>query len=387
MVEVLSKGGRTRLMTLAGAMGFLMYGMGYCVPLLKLDMGISRSIAAIHNIGFAITITLISFVVPKLIHRYSPRLVMSAGWIITAVGLVSFAVGKSLWVTVPAMSLAGIGATLFNNTNAATLGHASGMSMKVMLRQAGVATASGAVAPSIIGTLIRFGISWRVTLGIFALLLSIFAVKILPQVPDRPLVAVKDGERHWDKSLLILVAFGFSANFMETASGAWALDLLISREVSVGTAVLLVTLFSYGVAISRLGFSFTSRMSPNKVWVFSFIFALVGLLSIIVFRSPSLTVLGILIAALGIGPIGALALMRAALSHKGADAGIAANVIGAGPAIGFGPWIMGWASDRSGFSWAYCIPIAMLFITTVLYLVTTPTTQKRLKAQFKSRMT
>lgn len=374
-------------MTLAGAMGFLMYGMGYSVPLLKLDMGISRSIAAIHNIGFAITITLISFVVPKLIHRYSPHLVMRAGWMITAASLASFALGKSLWITVPAMSLAGVGATLFNNTNAATLGHASEMSMNVMLRLAGVATASGAIAPSIIGILIRFGISWRLTLGIFALLLGVFAIRILPQVPERPQVTVKDGERHWDKSLLILVAFGFSANFMETASGAWALDLLISRKVTVGTAVLLVTLFSYGIAISRLGFSFTTRMSPNKVWGFSFTCALVGLLSIIVFRSPSLTVLGILIAALGIGPIGALALMRAALSHKGADAGIAANVIGAGPAIGFGPWIMGWASERSGFSWAYCIPVVMLFITTALYLMTTPTTQKRLKAQFKSRIT
>lgn len=387
MVEVLSKDGRTRLMALAGAMGFLMYGLGYSVPLLKRDMGISRALASAHNIGFAVTITFISFAVPKLIQRYSPRLVMSAGWTITTVGLLAFVLGKSLWITVPAMSLAGIGATLFNNANAATLGHASDMSMKVMLRLAGVATASGAVAPTIIGALIRLGISWRVTLGVCALLVGVMAVKTVPQIPDRPRVAVKDGERHWDRSLLIMVLFGFSANFMETASGAWALDLLISREVSVGTAVLLVTLFSYGIAISRLGFSFTSRISANKVWAFSFVFTLLGLLIVIVFQSPSVTVIGLLVAALGIGPIAALALMRAALSRKGADAGIAANVIGAGPAIGFGPWLMGWASDRSGFSWAYCIPLVMLFITTALYLVTTPTTQKRLKAQFKSRMT
>ncbi len=374
-------------MTLASAMGFLMYGMGYSVPLLKRDMGISRSLASAHNIGFAATITVISFVVPKLIQRYSPRLVMSAGWIITTVGLISFAAGKSLWITVPAMSLAGAGATLFNNANAATLGHASGMSMKVMLRLAGVATASGALAPSIIGTLIRFGISWRVTLGLCALLVGVIAVKIVPHVPDRPPVAKKDGERHWDRSLLIMVLFGFSANFMESAAGAWALDLLISRDVAVGSAVLLVALFSYGIAISRLGFSFTSRVSAHRVWAFSFTFAFIGLLTVIVFQSSSVTVIGLLVAALGIGPIGALALMRAALTHKGADAGIAANVIGAGPAIGLGPWVMGWASDRSGFSWAYCIPLVMLFITTVLFLVTTPAMEKKSIVQFKSRMT
>lgn len=377
MVGVLSKGGRTRLLTLTGAMGFLMYGMGYSVPLLKLDMGISRSVAAIHNIGFAVTITLTSFVVPKLILRYSPRLVMSAGWVITSLSLLAFSIGQTLWITVPAMSMAGIGATLFNNTNAATLGHASDMSMKVMLRLAGVATASGAVAPSVIGTLIRLGISWRITLGLCALLIGVIAVRILPPVPDRPSVAKREGERHWDRSLLVLVAFGFSANFMETASGAWALDLLISRDVAVRSAVLLVALFSYGIAISRLGFSFTSRVSANKVWAISFTLALVGLITIIAFHSSSLTVLGLLIAALGIGPIGALALMRAALSRKGADAGIAANVIGAGPAIGFGPWIMGWVSDGAGFSWAYCIPVVMLFIATALYVVTTPSTGKR----------
>ena len=374
-------------MTLASAMGFLMYGMGYSVPLLKRDMGISRSLASAHNIGFAATITVISFVVPKLIQRYSPRLVMGAGWMITTVGLISFAVGKSLWITVPAMSLAGAGATLFNNANAATLGHASGMSMKVMLRLAGVATASGALAPSIIGTLIRFGISWRVTLGLCALLVGVIAVKIVPHVPDRPPVARKDGERHWDRSLLIMVLFGFSANFMESAVGAWALDLLISRDVAVGSAVLLVALFSYGIAISRLGFSFTSRVSAHRVWAFSFTSAFIGLLTVILFQSSSVTVIGLLVAALGIGPIGALALMRAALTHKGADAGIAANVIGAGPAIGLGPWVMGWASDRSGFSWAYCIPLVMLFITTALFLVTTPTTEKKSIVQFKSRMT
>ncbi|MBI3428611.1 MAG: MFS transporter [Actinobacteria bacterium] len=374
-------------MTLASAMGFLMYGMGYSVPLLKRDMGISRSLASAHNIGFAATITLISFAVPKLIQRYSPRLVMSAGWIITTVSLISFAVGKSLWITVPAMSLAGAGATLFNNANAATLGQASGMSMKVMLRLAGVATASGALAPSIIGTLIRLGISWRITLGLCALLIGVIAVKIVPHVPDRPPVAKKDGERHWDYSLLVMVLFGFSANFMESATGAWALDLLISRDVTVGSAVLLVALFSYGIAISRLGFSFTSRVSANRVWAFSFALAFIGLLIVILLHSPSVTVVGLLVAALGIGPIGALALMRAAQSHKGADAGIAANVIGAGPAIGFGPWVMGWASDRSGFSWAYGIPLVMLFITTALYLVTTPATEKKLKVQFKSRMT
>jgi hypothetical protein len=68
-----------QLMALAGVMGFLMYGLGFSVPLLRRDMDISRSTAAFHNIGFACAITVTSLVIPKFISRYSPTIVMRGG--------------------------------------------------------------------------------------------------------------------------------------------------------------------------------------------------------------------------------------------------------------------------------------------------------------------
>lgn len=351
-------------MALAGVMGFLMYGLGFSVPLLRREMDISRSTAAFHNIGFAFAITLTSLVIPKFISRYSPTFVMRTGWAIATVSLTIYAIGNSLWVTVPAMAMAGLGATLFNNTNAATVGHDAGTSTQILLRQNGISTICGAIAPTIIGTLISFGIPWRTTLLIFALVLGVISVKLVPVVPDRSPIKAISGSRHIDASLLLLVAFSFMATLIEAGTGAWILDLLISRDVSIGSAVLLAAVFSYGVAASRLGFSFTPRLSPTFIWLFSTAIAMLGLIVIVISHSASATMVGLIIAAFGIGPIGALALARSAASDKGSDVGIAAFVVGAGPAIGFGPWLVGSVSEKSGFSIAYSLPIMFLLIAT-----------------------
>jgi predicted MFS family arabinose efflux permease len=349
-------------------MGFTMYGLGFCVPLLKHDLGISRATASFHNLGFALMITLTSFWLPSLITRYSPRKVMLSGWIIAITSLLAFTVGRSLWVTVPAMSIAGLGATLFNNTNAVSIGQSAGMSIQVMLRQTGIATVSGAISPSIIGFLIRQGISWRVTLAAFALIFGVIALKTMPSIPDRsPLIHRGEG-RHWDKSLLILVGLGFTASGLEVTTGSWALDLLISRGMLLSVAVVAVTVVSYGIGLSRLGLAMTTRLGVAMMWWCSAALTATGLLLIVLGKSSTVTMLGLIIAAVGIGPLSALALAIAAISPKGADAGIAANVIGAGPVIGIGSWVIGIVSDSSGFSVAYLIPLMMLVAASGFFL-------------------
>lgn len=363
---------RRRLMALSGAMGFTMYGLGSSVPLLKHDLGISRATASLHNIGFAIMITLSSFWIPKLISKHSPRKVMMSGWALVILSILVFSLGHSLWLTIPAMSIAGLGATLFNNTNAVTLGQSSGMSVHVMLRQTGIATVAGATSPLIIGVLIRNGISWRVTLAAFGVMLGFLALKLMPAIPDRSPIREKSAGRHWDKSLFILMGLGFAANGLEVTSGSWALDLLISRGMLLSVAVVAVTVLSYGIGISRLGLAMTHRLGVARMWWFSVAIAASGLIVIVLAKSTALTVMGLIIAAIGIGPLAAIALAIAAISPKGADAGIAANVIGAGPMIGIGSWVMGLVSDSSGFSIAYLIPLSLLAVSSGFFVSTQP---------------
>ncbi len=377
--EVLLPSARTRLLVLAGAMGFTMYGLGFSVPLLKHDLNISRAVASLHNVGFAATITLTSVVIPRLIARYSPRDVMRAGWIIATLSILAFAAGKSLWITLPAMAAAGVGATLFNNTNAVTVGESAGMSTHVILRLSGITTLSGATSPIIIGFLIRNGISWRYTVAGCAAFLGLFALKLLPDMPNRAPTRAGSAGRHWDKTLLILVGFGFFATMMEVATGSWALDLLISRGFLLSSAVVLVAFYSYGIATSRLSFSMAEKLGADHMWWFSTVITAAGLILIITTTNETLAFLALIIAALGLGPIGALALAAAAATPKGGDAGVAANVIGAGPAIGVGSWLMGWVSDTSGFSVAYLIPLISLVIASIFFV--------SVRSQDKSKIT
>jgi hypothetical protein len=192
----------------------------------------------------------------------------------------------------------------------------------------------------------------------------------MPSIPDRSPMAHRKEGRHWDKSLLILMGLGFAANGLEVTTGSWALDLLISRGMVLSVAVIAVTVVSYGIGLSRLGFAMTSRFGMASMWWFCTCLTASGLLLIVLTHSSTLTVFGLIVAAMGIGPLSALALGIAAISPKGADAGIAANVIGAGPVIGIGSWVVGIVSDSSGFAVAYMIPMVLLVAASGLFLAT-----------------
>ena len=349
-------------------MGFLMYGLGYTVPLVRRDLHISRAIASIHQLTFASLLMLSSFYLARIISRYNPTAVMRTGWLIVVVGTCFYTWGPNIWVTVPGYSFCAIGATFVNNTNAATLGQAKGSSLPLMLRTTGIATATGAFAPTIIGALVGRGASWRLVLLLFVLVVGLISMKAVPNIPDRSPVKSAT-EKSFDKEFSLMMSLGLAANFMEIGAGAWALDLLIARGLGNSAALVLATIFSFGIASGRLGFSMRAQIGVVKIWTFSTIVTAVGLAVIIATSNGGLTVLGLIIAAIGIGPFGGIALAFASDSPKGADLGISANVIGAAMAIGIGPWVIGTVSDGWGFSAAYSITAVMLGAATVLFVM------------------
>ncbi len=349
-------------------MGFLMYGLGYSVQLVRRDLHISRALASVHQLVFAALLMISSMLLARIISRYNPTAVMKSGWFVVIVGVIFYVWGPNIWVSVFGYSLCAIGATLFNNTNAATLGQVKGSSLPLMLRTTGIATATGAFAPTIIGALVARGFSWRLTLLFFALAVGFASMRVVPTVPDRFPTAEK-GARLVDREYSLMLALGLAANFLEIGAGSWALDLLISRHLGNSAALVLASLFSFGIASGRLASSARAHLGATKIWLLSAITAAIGLGVVITTSSGALTVWGLVIASIGIGPLGGIALAFASDSPKGADTGISANVIGAALAIGLGPMVVGIVSDSYGFSWAYCISALMLVVASTLFLV------------------
>jgi predicted MFS family arabinose efflux permease len=364
----LNKAIQIRLLALSGSMGFLMYGLGYSVPLVRRDLGVSRALASIHQLTFASLLIISSLYLTRVISRYNPTVVMRSGWVVVIIGVSFYAWGPNIWVTVPGYSFCAIGATLVNNTNSATLAQAPGSSLRMMLRITGIATGVGAFAPTLIGALVGRGISWRLTLLFFTIVIGSISFLLVPTVPDRSPIISK-GVKSFDREFKLLIFLGFSANFLEVGAGAWALDLLIARDIKNAAALVLATVFSFGIAASRLGFSLRSRYGQARIWAVSTVTTALGLGLIIGTSDGGLTIVGLVIASIGVGPLGAIALAMASDSPRGSDIGIAANVIGAGFAIGIGPWLIGLASDQYGFSIAYAITALLLGIATIFFSI------------------
>lgn len=366
-----------RLIAVHGMMGFIQYAIGFSVPLLKRDLGISRVLASVHNLGWALAVVTLSIVIPRHIHKFYPHLLLRLGWILTMLGIFGFCLGRTLWITVPAFTLAAVGATIFNNTNSATLGAHSGTAVKMMLRTTGIGGFFGSVSPTVIGIFTRGGIEWRYTIMVTTVILGIISFKLIPEIEKRQNSVEQTRKIIWDKSFIILVFFGFLTIWLEVGLTSWSLDLLIDRGMVVRNAVLVVTIVGYFISTSRIVFSFFSHISIAFMWTFSAILMLSGLLVIILSNSPILSLCGLLIAGFGVGPLGGIALARSAASVQGSDVGVASFAIGMGPALGLAPWVMGGMSEKLGFSIAYSFIIVILVIASGVYLYVEKNVVKR----------
>jgi predicted MFS family arabinose efflux permease len=105
----------------------------------------------------------------------------------------------------------------------------------------------------------------------------------------------------------------------------------------------------------------------HRIWNFAIVAITAGTLLIMFTGSPTLTIIGLIITALGIGPCAAIAIANASASSQGADRGIAVFVIGMGISCGVSPWIMGFVSEAFGFAAAYSVILLALIASTFFF--------------------
>lgn len=361
-----------RLLAIHGMMGFIQYAVGFSVPLLRRDLHISRVAASAHNIGWAIAVITMSMVIPKFIHRFPPAQLLRMGWLLSTIGILGFAFGKSLLVTLPSFTLAAIGATIFNNTNSAILGSHSPSALKMMLRTTGIGGLFGALAPTVIGVLshgiFNVGeIKWNYTVSVTTLILATVAFFLIPEIPSRAQESGDVLKIKWNKSFLLLVLFGFLTIWLESGTVTWALDLLVDRGQELKTAVIFVTAVGYFIAISRIAFSFAPKVGTKMLWNFSAVLLGGALLTIVVTDSYSISLAALIVAGFGVGPLGGIALANSARSEQGPDVGVASFALGMGPALGIAPWVMGGVSETLGFPAAYALIFIILILATLLF--------------------
>jgi fucose permease len=191
---------------------------------------------------------------------------------------------------------------------------------------------------------------------------------LIPELAARPSPEHDQLKINWDKRIIALVLFAFLSITMEVSLSSWAVDLLAERGTAIKTAILFATIAPYFVALSRIFLSTRNEYNLKKIWSYCVATVSTGIAIIVFTSSPTLTLLGLIIAAAGIGPCASIAIALASGSEQGSDKGIAAFVIGMGISNGSSPWIMGFVSENYGFRAAYTVIFITLILTTITFI-------------------
>lgn len=356
-----------RLVLLNAMSSFLMGSMTFSIQLIKRDFELTRVVASLHNIGLALSLVFISIALLRGGHHRPAHQTIRFGWGLLIAGSILYCLSPSIYFSIPAVLVFASGSVIAGNTSTAILGSHSKTALKNMFRTTGVGLFVGALAPTVIGVTTQVEIPWRLTMATTAAVIGAFALFLIPELEARPEPEDKLGKIIWDKPILYIFFFTFLTITMEVSLSAWALDLLTDRGASVKVAILFATVGPYFVALTRIYLSTKNEYNLHRIWKFAVIAISIGTFIIIFSGSPTLTILGLIIAAIGIGPCAAIAIANASACTQGSDRGIAVFTIGMGLSMGASPWIMGLISEAFGFAAAYSVIFIALVASTYFF--------------------
>jgi len=356
-----------RLVLLNAMLSYLMGSLGFSIQLIKRDFELTRVHAAWHNIGWAMALVFISLILLSHGHRRPAHQTMRIGWFVVVAGTLVYCLSPNVYFSIPAIALAVSGSVIMGNTTTAILGSHSKTALKNMFRTTGFGLFMGSVSPTVIGLTTQVDIPWRWTVSIAAVAIGAVAQFLIPQLGQRPEQSNADRKIKWDKHFIAILIFAFLSITMEVSLSSWAVDLLSERGTAVKTAVLFATAAPYFVALSRIYLSTKNQFNLKQIWSISFAAVAIGIAIVVFTTSPTLTLVGLIIAAAGIGPCASIAIALARGSDQGADRGIAGFVMGMGISNGASPWIMGFVSENFGFRAAYSVILFVLILTTLTF--------------------
>jgi MFS family permease len=357
-----------RLVLMNALTSFLMGSMGFSIQLIKRDFDLTRVTASWHNIGWAGAMVLASVLLLRVGSHRPLHQRMRNGWFVLILGSVLYCLSPNIYFSVPAVALTSAGAVLVFNTAGAALGAHSKTALKNMFRTTGVGLFMGSVSPTLIGVTTQIDIPWRLTMATTAIVIGVIAIFLIPEVETPEITDSGKQKIIWNSAMLSILGFAFLTILMEIGLSAWALDLLIERGAQVKTAVLVATIAPYFVASVRIYLSFKKNHNLNRIWAFMIISVTCGVSLIIFTNSPTLTLVGLIVAAIGIGPGASIAMANASASNQGPDRGVAVFVVGMGLSNGASPWVMGFVSENWGFEAAYVVILVALVISSYLFV-------------------
>lgn len=358
---------------MAIAFGFALAALGPAMPLMREDLGMSRTLGGLHFSTLAAGSVLAGFASERLTRRWGRRRVFWSGGVGIATGAVIVGAGWDPIVTLSGSTLLGTSGALMLTTGQAALSDHHARNRPVALTEVNTAMSVGAVVPALlIGALAAAGLGWRPAFIVPAAILVVLAtVRLREQFPPAPPSASAIGRPALPRAYWLYWAALVPAVGAEWSIGAWGAGFLVDvAGTTEAAAALLMTVFFGAMVVGRLVGGVVARSAePPVVLLTSTGIAMVGAVLLLVAQSAPPVVLGLLIAGLGISMLFPMLLALAMSTAPGAaDAASARAFIAGGTAVLVAPLTLGAVADQAGIRAAFGLVPALLVALALLAL-------------------
>ena len=338
--------------------GYLLYGFGYVVPLLRRDLGLSESLAGLHASAIAVGIIMSGLAGDRFARRLGADVAGRAA--VLSVGAAGFAVAFAPHVVVSLGAglffgfFAGIVLSSVNQQLSAVGGRAASVALARANLSALVATL---LAPLAIAALDDLGVGGR--LGLLVPLPLIGLIEVVnwrrpiggPREPDarsrQGPAADRLSSAYWRAwvVLVLVIAIEFSIVF-------WASSLIgIRTGVGTSEATTAAAAFLVGMIVARAAVSTGLGTHTSRAGVMSFalILVVVGIAGTWQATSVALSAVALFVAGLGVGPLYPVGVAFSLSLVKGApEAAAARTTLASGVAILSAPFILAVAAEQVG---------------------------------------
>ncbi|MFC5380902.1 MFS transporter [Aquipuribacter nitratireducens] len=373
--------------------GWFVFASGPVLPLVGLDLGLSKTLVGLHATFLSIgSISSAPLLVPlvRSLRRYGAMTVgagcVSLAAVLLAVG--SLFPGWGLVLTLLGMVSAGFGGTLLIGTSTAVLDGHHGRSSNAAVSEAnGLGSGLGLCAPLLVGACVALGLTWRPAL-LLLLPLAAAGTVLVRRVLDAdragrldaaPLRAAPAPARDASgrrtplpRRVWVILAVVMCGVGSEVSLNTWSAELLRERTVlEEAGASAFVAAFAAGMTVGRFVAVPLARRWTSAALLRAAVVLAGGGFALLWFSTltstgwVSLAVVGLAFAGAGAGaffPIGVAWLVRSTEGQS--ERGMTFVSVGVGAAAGLVPFGVGALADLVG------IHLAMLAIPVGIALVT-----------------
>jgi MFS family permease len=368
--------------TRLGLSAFLLYGIGYVVPLLRRDLGISDTTAGLHASAIAVGTVISGLSADRVSRRIGVPTTAALATIVAAAASVTVAFGPSVLFTLAGAAMLGIGGGTILAWVNHSLSALGGNLARVALARAGlVGLLAGLASPLAIAAVESLGANGRL-----AMVLPLPVVAVVEVVQRRRGIRVEAGVEptaaadgdgrptrrrlpavYW-RTWLVMV-LGISLEFGVVFWGASLIALNTGAGTSQATTAAAAFLIGMLAARVTLSAGIGTRAARLRLLTGALLAVMVGALIAWQADSVLLAAFGLFICGVGVGPLYPVTVAFAlSLVPDNANAGAARATLGTGVALTSVPFLLAVTAEQIGLvaAWPLIAVISLAAIALVL---------------------